>query len=295
MTIERIARLGRDRFRNKPCGRVPAAPLDPTAVGGSITLRLGFALLLLIPAAAHAGTAYVLTHRGLQPHGAPRSVALYFVENGKVSAVGADSATVYLFEQGKVFVVDNSAKSIQVASSATVDRAERVMDQRAKLLGDSAAQYPPDRRAVLEKMAADMKARNDIERLPPSLVQSLTDRTEVVDGRSCHIWEASEWNAKRFEFCVAEKTAIAGSSEILSGMRTLDQYWQGSLFAVGVNIGNSGWWPGIAELKGVPILIREFRNGKASSETTLTEIRDGVRGSFDLPSGYPLTEVSLIP
>ena len=260
-------------------------------------MRQVFALVFLLPACACAGTSYVVSHRTLGAPGASASVAQYFVEDGKVRAGGLDARTTYLFKDSKVYVIDNAAHSIQVVTSALVAQAADKMDQRAAKLADSATSLPPEKRAVLDKMAADMKALNDSRRVPVPRDYRRTERTETVDGHSCRIWEATEWNKKRYEFCVAAVTAVPGSSGILRGMQVLSQYWQGSIFALGVKLGNAEWWTGIAGLQGLPILIREFKDAATVSETVLSSIQDGVRGGslFDLPQGYPSTEVSFIP
>jgi hypothetical protein len=260
-------------------------------------VRLGLALLILLPPPGFAGTSYLVTNKGLSPRNSSLSVAQYFVQDGKVRAGGLDQRTVYVFKDARVYVIDNSAKSIQVVTSALVAQAAEILDARVTNIEESAAKLPPDKRAILDKMAADMEAMNDSRRMAVPREYHVTDRSEAVDGRACRIWEAAEWHAKRFEICVASKSEVAGSSEILQGMQSLSGYWQGSIFALGVKLGNAGWWPGIAGLRGLPILIREFKDGTAVSETRLTAIRNGVRGAsmFDLPSSYARTEVAFIP
>ena len=71
-------------------------------------------------------------------------------------------------------------------------------------------------------------------------------------------------------------------------MKALSEYFHGSMFAIGVEFGPSPSWPGIQGLGGVPILIREFTNGQATSETTLTHMHlDELSSSlFSVPAGY---------
>jgi hypothetical protein len=78
-------------------------------------------------------------------------------------------------------------------------------------------------------------------------------------------------------------------------MKVLSQYWHGSTSALGVEFGPAVWWSGIEGLGGVPILIREFKDGTAVAETTLTGMRPDVPNAslFDIPDGYPLREQPL--
>jgi hypothetical protein len=260
-------------------------------------MRHGLGLLLLLWLPAHAGTSYTITSTSLLPHRSSISTAQYFVQDQQVRAGGPDTPMFYVFKDAKVYVVDQSSKTMQVVTSALVAQAADKMDERVTSLEASAASLPPDRRAILEKMAADLKSLNDSQRLPVPREFYVTDRSQSVDGHACRIWEAFEWKAKRFEFCVAPKSEVPGSADILGGMQLLSSYWQGSIFALGVKLGNAGWWDAIANLKGLPILVREFKDGSAVSETTLTAVRSGVSGGplFDLPTDYARTEVAFIP
>jgi hypothetical protein len=260
-------------------------------------VRYSWALVMAFPLLARGGTPYVVTNTSLLPHTTSASHAQFYVSQGRVRAAEFDSHRVFLFKDRRIYLIDNAAKTIQVVTSALVDEGTARMDRRVQGMQDAAAQMPAEKRAVMERMAADMKAMNDSRRLAVPRDYRITDRSELVDGRSCRIWEVLEREAKRFEFCVAPAAQIPGGDEILDGMKSLSTYWQGSIFALGVSLGNVGWWSGIESLKGVPLLVREFRNGGAVSETTLTAIGDGVPNvpPFDLPAGYPMTEIDSLP
>jgi hypothetical protein len=260
-------------------------------------MRCGLVLACLFSLSSYAGTAYLVTKKTLTPQGSWTRAAQYFVQDGQVRAGASEAPTAYVFKDAKVYVLDNSSKTVQVVTSGLTTQTVDQMDSRVNSLEDSAAKLPPDRRAVLEKLVADMKAHNDQQRLPIPRDFHRTDRTETVDAHVCRVWEAFEGSVKRFEFCVAPTSAVAGSADILAGMQTLSLYWQGSIFALGSSLGQTGWWDGIAALDGVPILIREYRGGHVAAETTLTGIHTGVpRGSLlDVPGDYASTEVAFIP
>jgi len=259
-------------------------------------VRYPWALMILFPWLAHAGTPLVI-NKSLSAQHAAASYAQFYVEDGKVRAGGFDARTVYLFEDRRIYVLDNASRSVRLVTGGLVEQAAARMDQRVEVIEQAATRLPPDKRAVMERLAAQMKAQNDIRRLPVAREYRITDRSEAVDGRPCRIWEGLERQAKRFELCVAPLAQIPGGAEILRGMRSLSEYSQGSIFALGVSLGNAGWWPGIASLGGVPLLVREFNNGVPVSETTLSAIGGGVPSTppFALPAGWPVTEVAAIP
>lgn len=219
---------------------------------------------------------------------APPVVTQYFVEDGNVRIVGANARMVYLFKDRTMYVVDSRARMVHVLRHATLhDLTAHYADavQQLEAAADAAA---PEQREAARQKAADMKALSDRLRETVPREFRLTARFESVDGRACRIWEEREDGAKRLELCVAPLTAVPGGAEILSGMKSLSQFRQGSDFALGVELGLSDWWPDIAALSGVPMLIREYKYDSVVYEIMLSGMRTGVSsaGKWDLPQGY---------
>jgi hypothetical protein len=137
-----------------------------------------------------------------------------------------------------------------------------------------------------------MKAVSDRLLQPVPRDYRITTRFESADGRACRIWEERENGTKRLELCVAPPASVQGGADIMGGMKTLSQFRQGSNFAFGVDFGLSEWWPDIARLGGVPLLIREYKYDSVVSEILLTAIRQGVPKAslLDLPDGYQVQD-----
>jgi hypothetical protein len=254
-------------------------------------LRLLFSLAL-ISGVAHAGVVYDLNNRSLTTSPSASVVAHYFVQDDKVRVAAADGKMVFIFKDQTIYVIDNTARSVSAEKYATLEQVAARMAHTLKKLQDAAASAPADQRARLEQAARQTKELSDQQSQQVSRNYRITDRSESVDGHSCRIWEESESGVKRLELCVAQVKTVPGGADVLQGMRTLSQYLRGSTFALGVEYGRTPWWSGIDTLGGVPILIREFKGGKAISETTLTGMRiDAPGGShFDLPDGYSVQE-----
>ncbi len=219
-------------------------------------------------------------------------VSQYFVEHGKVRVGGANAKTVYLFKDRTMYVIDNVSRSVHVLKHATLSQVAAQYADTVKRLEEAAANAPPDDRAEAERKAADMKEVSDRLQQPVPREYRVTVRLESVDGHACRIWEEREGDIKRLELCVAPAATVPGGTEIFNGMRTLSQFRQGSNFALGVDFGLSEWWSDIADLGGVPLLIREFKYDSVISEVTLTAMRQGVpRASLlDLPEGYQVQD-----
>ncbi len=259
-------------------------------------------LISVLNHAGHAGVLYEVSIRSVDqsnlamvsPGGLSSSavVTQYFVDHGKVRVGGPKAKMVYLFEDRTMYVIDHTARTVHVLKHATLSQLAAHYADAVKQLETAAAVAPPDDRAEAERKAADMKAVS--ERMRQNVPRDLrvTVRFESADGHACRIWEEREQGAKRFELCVAPPAMVPGGAEILSGLKTLSEFRQGSNFALGLEFGLSEWWADFATLGGVPILIREYKYDSEISETLVSGMRTGVPdgAQFDLPDGYQVQE-----
>jgi hypothetical protein len=248
--------------------------------------------LVLMSGAAHAGVVYELTHRSFALQPSAPHVAHYVIQDDKVRIAGSDATLVYIFKDQTIYMINNTSRSVDAKKDATLDQIEAKYAETVKKFQDAVAAAPPDKRAMLEQTARNMKEVGERQSQPVPRDYRITDRSESVDGHACRIWEEHESGVRRLELCVAPLAAIAGGADVLRGMKSLSQYWNGSLFALGVQFGLAPWWSGMETLGGVPILIREFKDDKVIGETTLSAIHVEVPSAslFDPPDGYAVRE-----
>jgi hypothetical protein len=266
-------------------------------------LRYAFALLFC-PVIVNAGVAYdfsvQLVDQSNMASASPGATApapvvtRYFVDNGKVRVGAPGAKTVYLFEDRTVYVIDDTSRSVRVLKHATLSEVTAHYGDAVRQLQEAAANAAPEDRAEAQRKAADSKAASDRLLQPVARAYGMTTRFESVDGHACRIWEERERDEKRLELCVAPAAALPGGADILSGMKTLSEFRQGSKWALGADFGLSDWWPDAAHLGGVPLLIREFKYGSLISEITITSIHPGIpsASSWNLPEGYRVEEVT---
>jgi hypothetical protein len=258
-----------------------------------------FALLLIPTLANAAGAVYEVAVRPVDENnltlsGTPAAPVIThcFTQDGMVRVDGASAKVSYLFKDRTMYVVDNASRTVHVLKAATLGQVTAHYADAVKQLQEAAANAPPEERAAATQKADQMKAVS--ERLRDSVPRDfrLTTRFESVDGRACRIWEERESGAKRLELCVAPVASIPGGADILGGMKTLSQFREGSEFAFAVDFGLSDWWPDIAALRGVPLLIREYKYDSVVREVMLTGMRSGVPGTstFDPPAGFQIQE-----
>ncbi len=258
--------------------------------------------MLLSPVLANAGVIYDVTTRAVdQTNMAPVSptapapipvVREYFVEDGKVRVGGAHDKTIFVFKDQTIYVIDNPARTVRVLKRVTLRQVAAHYADVVKQLEEAAANAPPEERAEAQRKAADMREISDRMRQPVIHEYRVTVRSESVDGHACRIWEEREKDAKRLELCVAPVSTLSGGAEIYNGMKTLSQFRQGSMVALGVDFGLAEWWPEFASLGGVPLLVREFKFDSLISEVTLTGMRQGVPSAslLDIPDGYQVRD-----
>ncbi len=255
--------------------------------------------LLLIPIAARAGVLYQVAVRPVDESNLALAavvptpkVTQYFTADGKVRIGGENAKLAYVFKDRTMYVIDNPVHTVHVLKHATLAQVVAHYADAVRQLDAAAASAPPGERAAAEQQAADMKAVSDRLREPVDRDYRVTARFESVDGRACRVWEEREGGAKRLELCVAPTATFPGGADILNGMKSLSEFRQGSEFALGVDFGLSEWWPDIARLGGLPILIREYKYDSVVSEVMLTAIRAGVQSAsqFDPPDGYQVVD-----
>jgi len=248
---------------------------------------------------AHAGVAYEVAVRPVDENNltavaapAPAAVVTqYFVEGGKVRIGGASAKTSYLFKDGVMYVIDNPSRVVHVLKHATSAQVVAHYLDTVKQLEEAAAAAPPEERAAAQQKAEDMRAVSDRLREAVPRDFRTTSRFESVEGRACRVWEEREGGAKRLELCVAPAATVPGGTEILNGMKTLSQFRQGCDFALGVEFGLSDWWPDLASLNGVPLLIREYKYDSVVSEVMLMAMHEAPAASkWDLPAGYAIQD-----
>jgi len=255
----------------------------------------------MAPALATGGVLYEVAVRPVDqsnltlPPGAPAAAAVvtqYFAQNGEVRVGGSTAKVVYVFKDRTMYVIDNPSRSVHVLKHATLSEVAAHYADAVKQLEDAAAGAPAEKRAEAGQKAADMKVASDRLRQSVPRDYRVTARFESVDGRACRIWEESESGAKRLELCVAPVATVPGGAEILKGMKTLSQFRQGSDFAFAVAFGLSDWWPDIARLGGVPLLVREYKYDSVISEVMLNAMRPDVPPAslLGIPDGYQVQD-----
>jgi hypothetical protein len=242
-------------------------------------VKLTAALIMLLPRLACAGAVFDETTRlARHPDAAPGANHCY-VEGDRFRCDGGDGKTIVILNNDVMSIVDTMQHTYQSLAKTAIDRSAAKL---AALTPEKIASLPPEDRATVRRVMSRMRPRDREYRL--------TDRSEIVEGRACRIWEGTEGGDKVLELCVAPGESASGTAEIVAGLKHAGHFFAGGLESQGTQFGPARWWRSIETFDGLPILTRSFVNGTVVSETTLTTVHiEALEPElFDVPAGYQL-------
>lgn len=218
----------------------------------------------------------------------PAAVTRMWFDGGRMRTERSETGIVRniaLFKNDTMYVINPRSKSYHAIDKATIERVgDRVAEARRRMQ-DQMASLSPEQRALLEKMTGGAA----FSAPPPTRTLKNTGRTETVAGIRCTIWEATVNGAKKEELCAAAPGVVAGGSEVTGTLREIGEMMKGfteNFTAPGRK--SASPWSDMETIRGVPILTREFSDGKAILETRLTAVRvePAPAAAFDVPAGY---------
>lgn len=262
----------------------------PVSRGRLLTMRtLVLLATAFISSAATAGV-YIESSEvelGVKPAPAP-SVAKIWFDGGRMRSTdsGGDGA---IFKDQKLYGLDATRKSYTVVNKAEMDRMGGQLGEMRKKMEAQMANMTPEQRAMMEQMMGKMGGAGP-GKAPAKRDVTSTGRTETVGGYKCTLWEVKVDGVKESELCAAAPGSLPGGSEMMNTMREMGEMLKGLTQGLGSMARKTAAdaWADLAKIGGIPILTRDFEDGKATSETRLSVIRsESVAASmFDVPAGY---------
>ncbi len=224
----------------------------------------------------------------------PDKTSKIWAQDGKIRLDMAQDKQSVIFKDQTMYALDHSQKKCTVVDKATMDQAAPQMASAKQQMDARLAQMPPDQRAQVEKMMAQHGGMGGMGpgATPPRTLKE-TPRTDTVAGVSCKIWEVSVNNVKDQELCVAPVGSVKGGEEMLSSFKNMAKLFDGMRGQMGGDKMNQVWGD-LDTIKGIPVLTRQFEDGKAVSEhRMLTSKSESVpSSSFDPPADYKVEKPS---
>jgi hypothetical protein len=242
--------------------------------------------------------AYLETTSGGPGAKQPGTVSKMWFDGGRMRTENGahGEGAVAIFKDKAMYVLDPKSQSYRKIDKATVDQMATKLAQARKQMQAAMANMPPERRAMMEKMMGQLGGAGGADEGPKRVLKK-TGRTETVAGIKCTVWEASVGADKVEELCAAPTGSVAGGEEMMKTMREVGEMLKGFTQSFGAGSKMDNDWRDIETLNGVPIVTRDFRDGKVSSETRLTVARKEsvAAGQFEVPAGYTEKKISFGP
>jgi hypothetical protein len=214
-------------------------------------------------------------------------------DSGRMRAeqAAADGA-VMIFKNRTLYTVQPKSRSYRVMDQAQMDQMGTRLASARKQMEGKMASMPPEQRAMVEKMLANMDGgAAGAAAQGPKRVLKNTGRTETVAGIKCSVWEVSYNGKKDEELCAASASALPGGDDVTKTLREVGEMMKGFVQGMGGGKGNkaASAWRDMETLKGYPILSRDFSaDGKVTSETrlTLAKSQSVPAAQFEVPAGF---------
>ena len=249
--------------------------------------------LLLASSTASAGAYVEMAQKDLDDASAKPKTNKLWTDTGKLRLDMEEGKNSVIFKNETMYAVDHPNKRVSVIDKQTMEQVGAQMKQMQAQMQERMAQMPPEQRAQVEKMMAQhggMGAMGNTPPAPPPRVFKQTSRTEQVAGKPCTIWEVSESGAKVEEMCVAPMSTVNGGTEVLAALKDLGKMFEGLSQQMGGGTRDrmTQSWRELDQVKGFPVLTRDFENGKAKREQRLVTSRTEPvpAASFDPPADY---------
>jgi len=252
----------------------------------------------LLVATAHAGVYLESSEKELSGDDKPTTSRMWF-DGGRMRtehAEGDGDTQIVVFKDQSMYMLEPKSKTYRVMDKSAAQRLGGQVADAKKKMEERMASMPPEQRQRMQEMMEKMGgsgAAGLMGKAPERTVKN-TGRTETVAGIKCTVWEAIEDGKKDQELCAASPSAIPGGDEIMTTFREISSMLSSFTQSLGSGASRNEPWHDMEKINGVPILTREFEDGKATSEMRLTAVKKQSvpATSFEVPAGYTEKKMS---
>jgi hypothetical protein len=264
--------------------------------------RLSFTTLLAGAAfcatTAHAGVYLENVDKELDGSKGPTTSKMWF-DGGRMRIERAGEQELVIFKNQAMYAIDSKSKSYRVIDKATAEKMGAQVAAAKKQMEARMAAMPPEQRKKMEEMMAKLGQGGAAAMLPgskkPERSLKNSGRSETVAGIKCTVWEVYEDGKKEEELCAASAGAVPSGDEVIKTFKEIGTMFKAFTDSLGGQRNPADEpWHDMETINGVPILTREFSDGKATSETRLTLARKEsvTAATFEVPAGYAEKKLS---
>jgi hypothetical protein len=254
--------------------------------------------------AAHAGAYLESVEKDLDGSKTPATSKMWF-DSGRMRTERTErdgDVQLVLFKNQAMYMLDSKTKTYRVIDKSTAEQMSAQLANAKKQMEARMAAMPPEQRKKMEEMMAKLGKGGAAGMMPgapkpPQRTLKNSGRSETVAGIKCTIWEAYEDGKKDEELCAAAPGALPGGDDVMKTFRDISTMMSSFTESLGSGRADNQPWHDMDKINGVPILTRDFDDGKPTSEMRMTVVRkESVPGaSFEVPAGYTAKKLDINP
>jgi len=217
------------------------------------------------------------------------------IKMDSTSETGGD-AFIFQGDKQQMLMIDHQQREYVIFNAATRDQIAGKMDQAMSQMNDMLKNLPPEQRAMVEKMMKNPSAAAGLPQQDAGPEVKNTHQKAKKEGYPATKYEIWSGNRKTSEIWIADWKDIPGGSDIATSLVEAAGFMKAMMEPLSKRVGRENQSDNVfallEELKGFPVLTREFNSdGAVSSEMRLksTKATDFAPGTFEPPSNYRQT------
>ena len=266
------------------------------------TSLLSLIFLFTSTLSVSAGEVVKVTTKDLNQSNAQEETMTFLFSDGFMKMQDEENTDVIFSSNDQhMLVISHSDQSYMIMDKDTGSNIKNEMD---KMIEQALANVPPEQRAMVEQMMKQqMNGAGGMGGMPgmgggqmPQMEESETEvrqtgRDDKINGYDCTYYETYENGEKQDEFCVASWSELGVSDNIQQSFKSMGEFIEGFIeqFSQMAPIRSEGNpFAYMNEIDGFPVYGKNFENGRAIQESTLSSIteQDLDINLFKAPDGY---------
>jgi hypothetical protein len=172
-----------------------------------------------------------------------------------------------IFRDDTLYIVETNERSYTAMDRKTVNAMAGQMGAAMQQMRAELAKLPPDQRKMMEQMMGGNMP--GAKAPPPPLVARDLGRSEKVEGRNCRLWELTRGKVIDSHICVVPFSELPGKEDVLGLMQRISEMMKPLAEAMEGLGSISTDTEAMSNVKGFPILWRDYEGGKPTGKETL--------------------------
>lgn len=249
-------------------------------------------LMIIFSSPLRAGEIIELITKDINGSEAKENAMQFVFSNGFIK-MKSDQNNEMIFNNSakNMTIISHDQKSYMVLDQDSISSAKSQIDQ---VMEQALANVPAEQRAMVEKM---MKQRMPQMAQSPAAPEPMktdirrTSRNDTINEYDCVFYEVYRNEQKQGEYCVSSWSELGTGDNIETSFKNMGEFMEGMLQQFSdmapIRMDNNPF-SYMKDIGGFPVFSRQYSNGNAIQETTLSSITQSAIDDavFQIPEGY---------